>query len=444
MVAVRQVTLPGVGVLGAERLNGIAVSPDAQRIWLSISGASRRVSWPGGRGRRVAGLRARGRPVTRRPPRRIHGTACRLPGACAGSVGSRCFPRAARLPTAGPSRAPPAAGQADAGGAGRGRLRRRFTPEHGLGPLFNDTSCVACHGVPTTGGMGPDGLAWTRVGRHRRRLRPHGGAGGPVAARPSSPSWARPARLRPGVPVGANMTSVRNAPALFGEGLIDALPDEAILAGARIAATGSTGGPTGSGAAGGSAWAASAGRPTPPRCGSSSPTPSATSWASPTPWPPDLPPRGATPAPPPAPSSTTTARWSSGHRLRGGAAAHRPRPSSRPGRAGRPSSPPPAAPPVTRRACRGDQEVPLYSDLLLHDVGSDLDDKVEQGEAEAKTGERRRSGVSARDSASCTTAGREPCRPLSWPTAARRTVAARYRALPEADREALQAFLNSL
>jgi CxxC motif-containing protein (DUF1111 family) len=29
----------------------------------------------------------------------------------------------------------------------------------------------------------------------------------------------------------------------------------------------------------------------------------------------------------------------------------------------------------------GDLQVPLYSDLLLHDVGSDLDDKVVQGQA---------------------------------------------------------------
>jgi hypothetical protein len=38
VVAVRQVTLPGVGALGADRLNGIAVSPDAARIWVTIRG----------------------------------------------------------------------------------------------------------------------------------------------------------------------------------------------------------------------------------------------------------------------------------------------------------------------------------------------------------------------------------------------------------------------
>jgi hypothetical protein len=38
VVAVRQVALPGHGALGADRLNGIAVSPDALRLWVTVSG----------------------------------------------------------------------------------------------------------------------------------------------------------------------------------------------------------------------------------------------------------------------------------------------------------------------------------------------------------------------------------------------------------------------
>lgn len=38
IVAVAQVDVPGSGVVGAGQLNGIAVSPDARRIWLSLSG----------------------------------------------------------------------------------------------------------------------------------------------------------------------------------------------------------------------------------------------------------------------------------------------------------------------------------------------------------------------------------------------------------------------
>ena len=39
VVAVRRVALPGGQVLGGGRLNGIAVSSDAQKIWVTVSGA---------------------------------------------------------------------------------------------------------------------------------------------------------------------------------------------------------------------------------------------------------------------------------------------------------------------------------------------------------------------------------------------------------------------
>ncbi len=39
VVAVRRVTLPGLGPIGVDRLNGIAVSPDAARIWLTVTGS---------------------------------------------------------------------------------------------------------------------------------------------------------------------------------------------------------------------------------------------------------------------------------------------------------------------------------------------------------------------------------------------------------------------
>lgn len=42
IVAVARVAVPGLGVVGAGQLHGIAVSPDGDRIWLSLSGAGRR------------------------------------------------------------------------------------------------------------------------------------------------------------------------------------------------------------------------------------------------------------------------------------------------------------------------------------------------------------------------------------------------------------------
>jgi hypothetical protein len=38
VVAVRQVEVPGLGPVGAGQINGVAVSPDAQRIWVTLSG----------------------------------------------------------------------------------------------------------------------------------------------------------------------------------------------------------------------------------------------------------------------------------------------------------------------------------------------------------------------------------------------------------------------
>src|SRR5437870_1082556 len=35
---------------------------------------------------------------------------------------------------------------------GKREFERRHTPEDGLGPTFNQVSCVACHSAPVTGG----------------------------------------------------------------------------------------------------------------------------------------------------------------------------------------------------------------------------------------------------------------------------------------------------
>ena len=108
----------------------------------------------------------------------------------------------------------------------------KFTPEEGLGPLFNAQACSECHAQPAVGGMGPKGLATVlRVGRLT-----HAGfnplVGGRVAHSHSISELGVACGRTAGVPAGANLTSVRNSPALFGDGLIDAIPDRVIRAGA--------------------------------------------------------------------------------------------------------------------------------------------------------------------------------------------------------------------
>jgi CxxC motif-containing protein (DUF1111 family) len=81
--------------------------------------------------------------------------------------------------------------------------------------------------------MGPDGLGVAlRVGRlDHGAFDPLVGHGGPIARAHTVSELGYSCAVRPGIPAGANLTSVRNAPALFGLGLIDAIPDEVILAG---------------------------------------------------------------------------------------------------------------------------------------------------------------------------------------------------------------------
>jgi hypothetical protein len=109
-----------------------------------------------------------------------------------------------------------------------------FTPERGLGPLFNGTSCLTCHNTPSAGGMGVNGLATVlRVGRLRQTgFNPLVGQGGPIVRAHSVAELGQPCGLALGIPAGVNMTSIRNSLPLFGSGLIDALPDAVIMAGA--------------------------------------------------------------------------------------------------------------------------------------------------------------------------------------------------------------------
>jgi CxxC motif-containing protein (DUF1111 family) len=109
-----------------------------------------------------------------------------------------------------------------------------LTIAEGLGPLYNETSCLGCHSVPSAGGMGPEGLGVAiRVGRSvDGEFDPLRADGGPVARSHSVSELGEACDLLPGLPQGATISSVRNAPPLYGLGQIDGIPDAAILAGA--------------------------------------------------------------------------------------------------------------------------------------------------------------------------------------------------------------------
>src|SRR5881628_232434 len=116
---------------------------------------------------------------------------------------------------------------------GRGRLvfNREFTPETGLGPLFNSTSCAECHEDPLAGGRGDE------IEVHATAYDPAGDVcddlaaqGGPVIQQQATPALQAALGItQEPVPPGA-ARAFRATPTVFGRGLLDAVPDAEILA----------------------------------------------------------------------------------------------------------------------------------------------------------------------------------------------------------------------
>jgi CxxC motif-containing protein (DUF1111 family) len=115
--------------------------------------------------------------------------------------------------------------------AGAAIFSKVHGPEDGLGPLFNGRACAECHMLPAPGGAdNTRSHLITRVGRESSdRYDDLIELGGPVLARHSVAS------LLPGCgvdgekkPKAATAVSERQPPALFGLGLVAAIPDETI------------------------------------------------------------------------------------------------------------------------------------------------------------------------------------------------------------------------
>ena len=100
-------------------------------------------------------------------------------------------------------------------------------PGTGLGPIFNRDSCVACHGGPFVGGS--SSITATRFGKVTN------GVFDPLTSLGGSLLQER-AISQDGlekVPQQANITARRQTTPLFGLGLIEAIPDDVILKGVR-------------------------------------------------------------------------------------------------------------------------------------------------------------------------------------------------------------------
>ena len=92
----------------------------------------------------------------------------------------------------------------------------------GLGPIFNNVSCVACHFAPAVGGS--SGITETRAQRVVGRDHFDVPGGSLFQSNGISPN------CRESIPADANVTAQRQTTPLFGMGLIEAIPDAEIEA----------------------------------------------------------------------------------------------------------------------------------------------------------------------------------------------------------------------
>ncbi len=121
---------------------------------------------------------------------------------------------------------------------GSGVFQAVFTPETGLGPLFNSTGCAGCHESPVVGGGGGDPAEEGAEDVEIHATSFEGGVcdnlsatGGPVVQQQVTPALrdASGIEAEP-VPAGATATARRTTPDLLGFGLLDAVPAAEILA----------------------------------------------------------------------------------------------------------------------------------------------------------------------------------------------------------------------
>lgn len=97
------------------------------------------------------------------------------------------------------------------------------TPAGGLGPIMNNRSCVSCHSQPAVGGG--SGIRVTHFGRTLNgEFDPMATLGGSLLQQNSIDP-----RILELVPATATISIQRQSTPLFGMGLIEAIPDETIL-----------------------------------------------------------------------------------------------------------------------------------------------------------------------------------------------------------------------
>ena len=198
ILARASLTWPGGVAIGGERVRGLAVAADGQRLWISLQGE-------------VAGY----------------------PGSPGVVVEMSAFDAAGPYHRPGPPLLAQAAPHSDLAQRGTLLFHKQFTAQEGLGPLFNARSCVSCHSDPSSGGMSAQqehfALRVARAQPVTGRQELLDDANSPIAHRYSLHEMRIPNVAPAGIPRAANITSLRMPPALYDAAKLDQIPDDAIL-----------------------------------------------------------------------------------------------------------------------------------------------------------------------------------------------------------------------
>ena len=112
---------------------------------------------------------------------------------------------------------------------GQTLFNRAFTPEEGLGPLFNQVSCSSCHDLPTSGGHGAEPVTKVSDFDEHTKCNLLKEDGGDLLQASVVPALRTAGILPERIPVSATAVTELRAPALYGIGLVEAIEDEDIL-----------------------------------------------------------------------------------------------------------------------------------------------------------------------------------------------------------------------
>ena len=105
-----------------------------------------------------------------------------------------------------------------------------FTQEQGLGPLFNENQCSACHTDPVSGGTGEQVLIKATRFVEADGCDPLSGEGGENIRQRATPLLQAHGIHRQTMPPSATERARITVPFLFGLGLVEAIPEKTILA----------------------------------------------------------------------------------------------------------------------------------------------------------------------------------------------------------------------